>query len=64
MKKELTDAEVIQGEFARRFSMWEIPVEDLSVHLSKLPNEDRQGHYLKIKEIMENPSFQIEINDW
>lgn len=62
--KKLTDAEVIQAEFARRFSMWDIPVEDLTTHLSKLTNEERQGHYKKIEEIMNNPSFQLEINDW
>lgn len=62
--KDMTDAELIQAEFARRFSMWEIPVEDMATYLSKLPNEERQGHYLKIQEIMNNASFQLEINDW
>lgn len=64
MPKKTSDAEVIQAEFARRFSTWDIPVEDLASHLSRLPNDERQGHYLKIKSIVEDPSFQLEINDW
>lgn len=62
--KELTDEQVIQKEFMRRFSMWDIPVEKLQISLDKMPNEVKQGHYIEIKDILAKDAFKRELSDW
>lgn len=63
-RKKLADDEVVKQEFMRRFSAWDIPVEQLQVSLDRLTNEQRQGHYLDLKEILDKPAFKRELDDW
>lgn len=64
MKKIKSEAEIIQKEFARRFSTWDIPVEQLTITLGKLSNEEEQSHYLELDEILNKKAFHREIDDW
>lgn len=64
MKKPLTGTQIVTQEFMQRFSLWDIPIENLDVTLSKLPNEQRQSHYLEVKEWSSKDSFKREIADW
>lgn len=63
-KIEMTEDEIVKKEFARRFSTWDIPVEQLDITLGKLPNEQRQEHYFELQSILEKKAFHREIADW
>src|ERR1051326_4125441 len=60
----MPDNELIRAEFMRRFSTWNIPIEQLDITLQTLTNEERQMHYLDLKDILSKPAFHREIADW
>lgn len=64
VREELTDEQVLQREFMRRFSTWNIPVEKLQITLETFTNEDRQQHYIELGEIISKKAFKREIEDW
>lgn len=63
-KPELTEDQIVSQEFARRFSSWDIPVSSLQDSLNAMTNEQRQAHYLEVREILARPAFHREIQDW
>lgn len=59
-----SESEIISREYAKRYSQWVIPVDDIEKILQKLPREERQTHYRQLAEIVEKSAFRREIDEW
>lgn len=64
INRELTEDQLVHEEFMRRFSAWDIPVEQLQLGLDAMPNEQRQQHYMEVRDILAKPAFKRELADW
>lgn len=61
---DITDAELVQDEFARRFPGLAISTTRLDDWMDGQPNEVRTAHFNELKTVLDSDALQREFGDW
>ena len=54
----------IETAFQGSYCSWEFPTETLDKKLNAMPDDVRQIHFRRIREILEDKDFQMEVDEW
>lgn len=58
------DIKLIEDAFYKRFQGYDCSFESQETKVQQMPTADRNGYYLKAKDLVENQAFISEIREW